>query len=68
MNGNVSSAIPNTAPQSEKKNITTGMIIHDLFFKLLISLPIPASMAQVSLTTVMAPPTMKMKKVICAVS
>src|SRR5699024_9151604 len=59
---------PNTDPQMEKKNMATGMIIQDLLLRFLISLPMPASMAFVSFTTAIAPPTINIKKMICAVS
>ena len=66
MNGIVSSAIPNTEPQRENRNITIGIKSSVLLFIALIILPIPASIALVSCRTAIAPPTMKMKNIICA--
>ena len=66
MNGIVSSAIPNTEPQRENRNITIGISNSVLLFIALIILPIPASIALVSCRTAIAPPTMKMKNIICA--
>ena len=66
--GNVSSAIPNTAPPNENKITIIGIIALSLPFILSVTLPMPASIAPVASTTAKAPPTINIKNMIDAVS
>ena len=60
----VSSARPQVLPQMEKNSMATGMIRMDFPFSTRANRPMPASMAFVSISTDMDPPTMKIKKMI----